>query len=95
MDKIPDGYVLVKRSVLDELDKYREFGSVEQLSGLCTQKQAVAIECRENKTVHVGHVSFGPGCTIWRCPRCGAFLTPAHKYCLECGQAVRFSEKGE
>lgn len=64
-----------------------------ELSELRTPKAAVALKM--DTVVQIGHVRFGPGCTIYKCPCCGTFLTPTHKYCLECGQAVSYPKPPE
>lgn len=64
-----------------------------EISVLRTPKQAVAIKM--DTVVQIGHVRFGRGCTVHKCPCCGTFLTPTHKYCLECGQAVSFPNSTE
>lgn len=74
---------------LDERDSANE---------LPTQSREIAqtaVALKIDAPVQIGHVRFGPGCTIYKCPCCGTFLTPTHKYCLECGQAVRFPALGK
>lgn len=76
-----------KDSKIAELTARAEKAEAE-LSELRSPKPAIALKM--DSMVQVGHVRFGPGCTIWKCPCCGTFLTPTHKYCLECGQAMSY-----
>lgn len=81
--------------MLEEIDQLTaRAGKVEvELSELRAQRLEIpqtAIAIRMDTPVQIGHVRFGPGCTIWKCPFCGRFLTPIHKFCSNCGQAVSF-----
>lgn len=53
-----------------------------------TPKDATPV--KSGKSVTIGRVKFGAGCTVWHCPKCGDFITPAQKHCWNCGQAVCF-----
>lgn len=70
--------------LLDRVEK-----AEAKLSEMRTPKPAVSLKI--DNQVQIGNVQFGSGCTIWKCPCCGTFLTPIHKYCLECGQAVSYA----
>lgn len=64
-----------------------------ELSTLRTPKPADSIKI--DAPVQIGRVRFGAGCTVWKCPCCRTFLTPTHKYCSDCGQAVSFTTPQE
>lgn len=64
---------------LQELQQYRQIGTVEECRA--------AREKQELKEVEIGKYYY------W-CPECGArrSIHQKHKFCHECGQAIKFTE---
>ena len=81
-----DNEVLIK--TLKEVQQYREIGTVE--------------ECREavekQKPKKASDIEYDYSCFV--CPNCGAWICvtddfESHKYCLNCGQAIKWDEELE
>ena len=69
-------------SALEEIQQYREIGTVEEFRG--------AVEKQNPKKVIDRDLDFG----YYTCPSCGTTISfmedgyKSHKFCLNCGQAI-------
>ena len=71
-----------------ELDEYRNIGTVEELKE-AREKQIP----KKIKVCKTPNTSFGKARTYYVCPNCGAKMCCDWKICVECGQALDWSDE--
>jgi uncharacterized C2H2 Zn-finger protein len=62
-------------------------------NGVTVQEPQKPIEHKVDVTaIVVGNASWGKGTTLYKCPKCGNFISRLYDYCFKCGQAFDWSE---
>ena len=62
-------------------------------NGVTVQEPQKPIKHKVDVTaIVVGNVSWGKGTTLYKCPKCGSFISRLYDYCFKCGQAFDWSD---
>ena len=61
--------------------------------GVTVQQPQKPIEHKVDVTaIVVGNAHWCKGTTLYKCPKCGSFISRIYDYCLKCGQAFDWSD---
>ena len=61
--------------------------------GVTVQEPMKPIEHKVDVTaIVVGNASWGKGTTLYKCPKCGNFISRLYDYCFKCGQFFDWSD---
>ncbi|MDE7436778.1 MAG: hypothetical protein K2N01_13295 [Lachnospiraceae bacterium] len=93
MKRIKCDSLNVAIKALEEIQQYRDLGTVEECREARERQQAKRPNVKIQKDdLKIGHLTIGAGSKAYWCSSCEKAITRADGYCRICGQAIDWSE---
>lgn len=73
---------LKKAHIITDYDKRKR---------LYDMRKKKPIKLKANENIKIGAGIWKAGTTIYKCPRCDSFISRSSNYCVNCGQALDWS----
>ena len=74
--------------------EYKEFVEALEMAKQALEYRVAKIveTIVSNEDVKLGAMTMKAGTKVFKCTNCNSYVSPSHKFCTECGQALKWSE---
>lgn len=87
----------IENQKLQFLEEYIDYGGISEAYDMAIQSLEKQIPKKPTphkvdvEEIKIGGTFWGKGTTVYRCPNCDRLITRAYKHCMNCGQALDWS----
>lgn len=85
--------LFIKISTMGEISHSQNIEALEMAKRAIEFRTAKKVErIVSDEDVKLGAMTMKAGTKVFKCTNCNSYVSPSHKFCTECGQALDWSE---